>query len=109
MYQSTSTSGISIFTYVFSFVISKNALQSKNLIYKTNYSGWYCVSDETFLTESQLTENDRKEKVSLESGHPVQWTEEENYMFKLSNYHDDLIYWIKQRLDISSFCFSKFP
>lgn len=67
------------------------------MIYKTNYSGWYCVSDETFLTESQLMENDKKQKVSIESGHPVQWTEEENYMFKLSNFHDDIVYWIKQR------------
>lgn len=69
-------------------------LRSQGAIYKDKYSGWYCVSDETFLTESQLTVvNDRK--VSIESGHPVEWTEEENYMFKLSEYQDDVIYWAK--------------
>lgn len=68
-------------------------------IYKTNYKGWYCLSDETFLTESQLTEvvrDDQKVLVSQESGHPVEWTEEENFMFKLSNFKDDLKYWLKQ-------------
>lgn len=71
-----------------------DVLSSQNAIYKDKYSGWYCVQDETFLTESQLkVVND--EKFSLESGHPVEWTEEENYMFKLSEYQDDVIYWAK--------------
>lgn len=70
-------------------------LQSQNAIYKDTYSGWYCLQDETFLTESQLkTENNQK--FSIESGHPVEWTEEENYMFKLSDYQDDVVYWAKQ-------------
>lgn len=51
-----------------------------------------------FLTDSQLKEKDGEAgvKVSIESGHPVQWTEETNYMFKLSQFQDDVIYWIKQ-------------
>lgn len=72
-----------------------SVLKSQNAIYKDKYSGWYCVPDETFLTESQLTIVNG-EKVSLESGHKVEWTEEENYMFKLSDYQDDVIYWAKQ-------------
>lgn len=73
-------------------------LQSKDRFYKTKYSGWYCVSDETFLTESQIREKEGEKdvKVSLESGHPVQWMEEENYMFKLAEYQNDVIYWVKQ-------------
>lgn len=33
--------------------------------------------------------------VSIESGHPVEWTEEQNYMFKLSNFKDDLLKWLR--------------
>lgn len=72
-----------------------NVLKDQNAIYKDKYSGWYCVPDETFLTESQL-KIVGDQKVSIESGHPVEWTEEENYMFKLSDYQKDLIYWAKQ-------------
>lgn len=35
-------------------------------------------------------------KVSIESGHPVEWTEEENYLFKLSKFQDDVIRWVEQ-------------
>ncbi|XP_031626423.1 methionine--tRNA ligase, mitochondrial [Contarinia nasturtii] len=73
-----------------------NELTAKDHIYKANYAGWYCVSDESFLTESQLKENEKKEKVSAESGHPVKWIEESNYMFKLSKFHEDIEYWIKR-------------
>lgn len=61
------------------------------------YSGWYCVSDETFLTDSQLRLDEASgQRFSLESGHPVEWTEEQNYMFRLSKLQDDIIYWLKQ-------------
>lgn len=74
-----------------------NVLKSKNAIYKDKYSGWYCVQDETFLSESQLhTDQSSGKKFSLESGHPVELSEEENYMFKLRDYQDDVIYWAKQ-------------
>lgn len=63
------------------------------------YAGWYCVADEAFLTDSQLTEvtksDGAKTKVSAESGRPVEWTEETNYKFKLSSFQDDLLYWLK--------------
>lgn len=76
----------------------QNVLYERNHIYKTTYSGWYCVSDEMFLTDSQLKEKEGEAgvKVSLESGHPVQWTEETNYMFKLSQFQSDVVHWIKQ-------------
>lgn len=71
-------------------------LKSRDSIYKAKYSGWYSIQDESFLTESQLKTNNDGKKVSLESGHLVEWTEEENYMFKLKDYKDDVIYWAKQ-------------
>lgn len=76
--------------------IFQNALNANECIYKANYAGWYCVSDETFLTESQLKENDKNEKVSAESWHPVHWVEETNYIFRLAKFQDDILYWIKQ-------------
>lgn len=35
-------------------------------------------------------------KVSAESGHPVEWSEEQNYVFRLSSFQDDLKYWLRQ-------------
>lgn len=34
--------------------------------------------------------------ISGESGHPVQWVEEMNYMFQLSFFQDDIKYWLNQ-------------
>jgi methionyl-tRNA synthetase len=65
-------------------------------IYSSNYSGWYCISDETFLTETQIKSDIDGRKFSIESGHPVEWSEETNYMFRLSQFRDDIVYWIKQ-------------
>ncbi|XP_019756667.2 methionine--tRNA ligase, mitochondrial [Dendroctonus ponderosae] len=76
-----------------------NVLAEKGLIYKSTYQGWYCVPDETFLSDSQLNEVERdgqKLLVSAESGHPVEWSEEPNYIFRLSAFKDDLIYWLKK-------------
>lgn len=59
------------------------------------------MSDESFLTQTQLKEIDggqggKPKLVSAESGHPVEWVEEQNYMFRLSSFRDDLIHWLKQ-------------
>lgn len=79
------------------FSLFQKELIAKDFIYKSNYAGWYCVSDETFLTDSQLKENEKKEKVSAESGHAVKWVEESNYMFRLSKFHGDIEHWIKTK------------
>lgn len=74
-------------------------LMDRGHIYLGDYSGWYCVSDETFLTEAQVHEitlpSSEKRLVSAESGHPVEWNTENNYMFKLSQFQSDLQYWLK--------------
>lgn len=75
-------------------LLSQKTLQANNTIYTTDYSGWYCVPDETFLTETQLKDMNGV-KVSAESGHPVEWTHELNYMFKLSQYQTDVISWLQ--------------
>lgn len=71
------------------------ALEASGSIYSAQYSGWYCVPDETFLTDSQLKENDQGVKVSVDSGHPVEWTEERNFMFRLERHQADVLHWIK--------------
>ncbi|XP_055698031.1 methionine--tRNA ligase, mitochondrial [Phlebotomus papatasi] len=68
-------------------------LKKRDLLYTENYSGWYCISDETFLTESQLKEDGKGGKISLESGHPAEWTEELNYMFRLGKFQEEVVRW----------------
>lgn len=58
----------------------------KNLskdIYKAKYTGWYCVGDEAFFTETVVKEN---KGVCPAHKRPYDKIEEENYFFKLSNY-----------------------
>jgi len=54
-------------------------------IYLGEHSGWYCQSEETFIPENQV--QDKKD----DSGHPVEWTTEKNYFFKLSRYTQPLL------------------
>lgn len=64
-------------------------------IYKGRYEGWYSVPDEAFLSKSQVTDGmESGQKISKESGHLVEWTSEENYMFRLSAFQDRLLEWI---------------
>ncbi|KAK2583803.1 hypothetical protein KPH14_009702, partial [Odynerus spinipes] len=81
-----------------------NVLDAKGYIYLGKYSGWYCTSDEAFLADAELCEKTDESgktiKVSAESGHPVEWMEEENYKFRLSTLQDDLKYWLKRETAI---------
>ncbi|XP_074095815.1 methionyl-tRNA synthetase, mitochondrial isoform X2 [Cotesia typhae] len=73
-------------------------LKENGHLYLGKYSGWYCVSDEAFVSESELLEkvlNGKTIKVSAASGNLVQWMEEDNYKFKLGSMQDDLKYWLK--------------
>ncbi|MDF1535704.1 MAG: methionine--tRNA ligase [bacterium] len=55
-------------------------------IYKSSYSGWYCVPDERFWTEKDLSEGN-----CPDCGRPVVQIEESNYFFKMSKYQEWLI------------------
>ncbi|CCW70293.1 unnamed protein product [Phytomonas sp. Hart1] len=70
-------------------------MEAKGDIYLGCYKGWYSVSDESFLTQQNIADGVDKDgkpcKISLESGHVVSWVEEENYMFRLSNFSDRLL------------------
>lgn len=60
-------------------------LEANGYIYKSTYSGWYCVSDEAYYEEDELVEG------KAPSGHPVEWMEEESYFFKLSAFEEKLL------------------
>uniref|UniRef100_A0A8C2VI74 Methionine--tRNA ligase, mitochondrial n=1 Tax=Chinchilla lanigera TaxID=34839 RepID=A0A8C2VI74_CHILA len=74
-------------------------LAARGLLYKGLYEGWYCASDECFLPDAKVTRQPGPAgescPVSLESGHPVSWTKEENYIFRLSQFREPLRRWLR--------------
>jgi methionyl-tRNA synthetase len=68
-------------------------------IYLGTYSGWYSVRDEAFYTEEETTVLDDGTRVATETRTPVDWSEESNYFFRLSNYQDRLLQLYEQRPD----------
>lgn len=72
-------------------------LDAKGLIYKGKYEGWYSVSDECFYTDSQVTKavpsnpSEQDYYISIETGSKVEWTQEENYKFRLSAFRESLL------------------
>lgn len=67
-----------------------NICNDKGDIYKKKYSGLYCVGCEKFMTEKELVDGkcpDHNAKPELK--------EEENYFFRLSNYRENLLEWLK--------------
>jgi len=65
-------------------------LKDKGDIYKGIYQGWYCVSDETFLSEDVPLE-DGGHKICPDCGKKANVVSEECYFFKLSAYEEPLI------------------
>ncbi len=63
----------------------------RGAIYKGTYEGWYCPSCEAFYTEDQLLEG----RLCPIHKRPVEWTAEENYLFRLSRYQD----WILRKIE----------
>jgi methionyl-tRNA synthetase len=73
-------------------------LEDRGFIYKSTYSGWYCTTDETFVPESQVKSklvdgqtiyNDQNENIVL-------WSSEENYMFRMSQFEDQVKSWLQR-------------
>ena len=63
-------------------------------IYKGSYEGWYCVPDESFFTESQVTDGK-----CPECGRPLVRANEEAYFFRMSKYQDRLLKYIEEHPD----------
>ena len=56
------------------------------------YAGWYCVSCEAYYTEADLVDG----KCCPIHRTEVEWLEEENYFFKLSEFADRLLGWYER-------------
>ena len=65
-------------------------------IYLDNYTGWYNVREENYVTDLEAEMNDFKDPTS---GLPLKRVEEESYMFKMSKYADRLIEHIQDNPD----------
>ena len=66
-------------------------LYDRNLIYKKEYVGHYCVPCERFLTEKDLLEGN----LCPDCKRPVREIAESNYFFRMGDYQDWLIDYIK--------------
>lgn len=70
------------------------AMEAKGDLYLDRYEGWYSVRDEAYYDEKELVEGEGGEKLSPQ-GTPVEWTEEETWFFRLSNYAEPLLELLK--------------
>ena len=68
------------------------SLEESGSIYKSEYSGWYSVQEEAFVPDSSLEVREGV-TVSAETGQRLEWTSEDNWMFRLSRYQDQLLAW----------------
>ncbi len=66
------------------------ALVDKGDIYKGEYKGWYCISDENFLADDVPLEAEGR-KTCPDCGKACSAISEETYFFRLSAYQDRLL------------------
>jgi len=66
------------------------AMAAKGDLYLDRYQGWYSVRDEAFYDEDEVVDGANGEKLSPQ-GSPVEWTVEESWFFRLSNYQQPLL------------------
>ncbi|MBI4678301.1 MAG: methionine--tRNA ligase [Elusimicrobia bacterium] len=68
------------------------ALQENGDIYKGRYKGFYCVSCETYWTDTEAPENaGGRVCPNTDCGKPLQVVAEESYFFRLSKYQSALL------------------
>ena len=65
-------------------------LYDRQLIYKADYSGWYCTFDERFWTEKDVADG-----LCPDCKRPVEQLSEHNYFFKMGQYQEQLLDHIK--------------
>lgn len=72
-----------------------NIIYDKGLIYKGTHGGWYSISDETFVPETQIEEVNGK-MISRETRNEVTYQEETNYFFKMSAFQEQLVDYLEE-------------
>jgi methionyl-tRNA synthetase len=65
-------------------------MEEKGDLYLGRYEGWYSVRDEAYYDEGEIVTGEDGEKLSPH-GTPVEWTVEESWFFRLSNYQQPLL------------------
>ncbi len=60
-------------------------------IYLAKYAGWYSVRDEAYYDEAETVLQADGSRRSARTDTPVEWMEEENFLFRLSAYQDRLL------------------
>lgn len=65
-------------------------------IYLDEYSGWYNVKEESFVTDTEAEQLDYKDPTT---GNPLQKVKEASYFFKMGDYHDRLVEFIEANPD----------
>ena len=70
------------------------ALYDKELIYRADYTGWYCTFDERFWTEKDVVDG-----LCPDCKRPVERLSESNYFFRMSQYQERLITYIQDHQD----------
>jgi methionyl-tRNA synthetase len=67
-------------------------------IYKSKYEGWYCVTDENFVLESQVLSApaDPEKKICPECHGELTWKSEESYFFRWSKYQDFIEQYLRE-------------
>lgn len=68
-------------------------IRDRGYIYMDKYQGWYDVSAETFVKESEVVDGKSPD------GNPVRWVEEDNWFFKLSAFEKPLLEKIENEPD----------
>mgnify|MGYP001550172739 CR=1 FL=1 len=66
------------------------AMEANGDLYLGRYEGWYSVRDEAFYDEKEIVDGEGGAKLSPQ-GTPVEWTIEESWFFRLSNYQEKLL------------------
>lgn len=69
-------------------------LKEKGDVYLSEYEGWYCIPDETFLTEKSLVSGN-----CPQCGRAAVKVKEESYFLRLSEYQDRLLKYIEENPD----------
>lgn len=70
-------------------------IQEAGDLYTDHYAGYYCVRCEAFKKEDDLIDG----RCPLHPTREVEWTEEENWFFRLSSYRDPLLEHIRANPD----------
>ncbi len=74
-------------------------MQASGDIYRGSYSGYYCVGCEAFKRDDELVRDGDIVRCPLHPTREAQWTEEENWFFKLSAYQSRLLSLLDERPD----------